>query len=97
MPHTAERPFWCEERFLSVSVFAEMCFGAVFNIIFHIFFIAVGAFGHLYSQEDTENPSKLSLLHLNHSDCVLGGVGMGWGWGGGLSVDCYCDFSPIKI
>lgn len=73
IPHTAERPFWSEERFLSVYVFAAMCFGAVFNIIFHIFFIAVGAFGHLYSQEDTENPSKLSLLHLNHFDCFVGG------------------------
>lgn len=69
-----------------------MCFGAVFNIIFHIFFTAVGAFGQLYSQEDTENPSKLSLLHLNHFDCFFGGRG-----GGGLSADCYCDFSPIKI
>lgn len=73
--HTAERPFWSEGRFLSVYVFAQMCFGAVFNIIFHIFFIAVGAFGRLYSQEDTENPSELSLLHLNHSDCFFGGVG----------------------
>lgn len=73
IPHTAERAFWPEERFLSVHVFAEMCFGAVFNIIFHIFFTAVGAFGQLYSQEDTENPSKLSLLHLNHFDCFFGG------------------------
>lgn len=75
--HTAERPFWSEGRFLSVYVFAQMCFGAVFNIIFHIFFIAVGAFGRLYSQEDTENPSELSLLHLNHSDCFFGGGGGG--------------------
>lgn len=61
-------------------MFAEMCFGAVFNIIFHIFFIAVGAFGRLYSQEDTETPSKLSLLHLNHFDCFFGG------WGGYLLI-----------
>lgn len=53
-------------RFEIYCVFTEMCFGAVFNIIFHMFFIAIGAFGHLYSQKDTENPSELPLMHLNH-------------------------------
>lgn len=62
------KTIWVWGAFPECLCICRVCFGAVFNTIFHIFFIAVGAFGHLYSQEDTENPSKLSLMHLSHVD-----------------------------